>query len=222
MKILFVGNSHTYFNDMPKTFTDLCEKYTNEHTDAFMLAYSGRDLKWHNEEYCSVRFNLLYGNYDYCLIQQLGHPFPGEEVTERDIKPIIELCRKVGCKPIIYESWAEKYRPEYQDIINMGYRNIARKYNEKLLPIGELFQSIIKYHPEIELFHTDGEHASVIGDYMIALALLYLIYPDIKIDNINKTHDFLSDNGEWKYSDTVEVPANIHRIIYETVKSNIK
>ena len=26
MRTLFIGNSHTYFNDMPKIFADICRK----------------------------------------------------------------------------------------------------------------------------------------------------------------------------------------------------
>ena len=33
MKVLFVGNSHTYFNDMPQTFADMCLKGAGEKTD---------------------------------------------------------------------------------------------------------------------------------------------------------------------------------------------
>ena len=66
MKVLFVGNSHTFFNDMPELFATFVEKTTGEKPEVVMLAYGGRDYKWHRKEYFALRFNLMYGGYDYC------------------------------------------------------------------------------------------------------------------------------------------------------------
>lgn len=74
MKILFIGNSHTYMNDMPELTREMIENATGESCEVFMLAYSGRSLKWHmGEEYFSERFNILHGRYDYCIIQEQAH-----------------------------------------------------------------------------------------------------------------------------------------------------
>ena len=56
-KILFIGNSHTYMNDMPELVRRMVEDAAGEECQVFMLAYSGRSLKWHmDEEYFSERF----------------------------------------------------------------------------------------------------------------------------------------------------------------------
>ena len=104
MKVLFIGNSHTYFNDMPHLFSDMCRKAGEAETDVTMIAYSGRTLAWHEKEYFSVRFNLLYGNYDYCVIQQAAHPFPPEEETIPHAERLIKLCKSVGTAPVLYLS----------------------------------------------------------------------------------------------------------------------
>ena len=44
-KILFVGNSHTYMNDMPELARQMMENASGEPCEAVMLAYSGRPLK---------------------------------------------------------------------------------------------------------------------------------------------------------------------------------
>ena len=74
MRVLFIGNSHTYFNDMPHTFAGMVQSLTGARPEVTMLAYSDRDLAWHREEYFAVRFALLYGNYDYCVLQQQANP----------------------------------------------------------------------------------------------------------------------------------------------------
>ena len=58
-KILFIGNSHTYMNDMPELVRRMVEDAAGEECQVFMLAYSGRSLKWYmDEEYFSERFNI--------------------------------------------------------------------------------------------------------------------------------------------------------------------
>ena len=38
---------------------------------------------------------------------------------------IIELCKKVGTKPVIFETWAEKRKLENQQEMNRRYRELA-------------------------------------------------------------------------------------------------
>ena len=99
MRVLFVGNSHTYFNDMPALFRRMCRELGETEPELTMLAYSGRSLAWHREEYFALRFALLHGRFDYCVIQQQAHPFPGEEATEAGARAICALCRKAGTRP---------------------------------------------------------------------------------------------------------------------------
>ncbi len=175
MKVLFIGNSHTYFNDMPRLFSDMYKSLTGEAAEVTMLAYSGRTLHWHTKEYFSIRFALLYGAYDYCVIQQLGHPFPGYEKTEPEVASLTALCRSVGTKPVLYMTWAKKDEPENIAEITAAYRKLAEQHDALLAPIGELFDRLRVEHPEIELYWKDGAHASECGTYLIAATFAALL-----------------------------------------------
>lgn len=176
MKVLFIGNSHTYFNDMPQTFADMCLKGAGEKTDVVMLAYSWKDLEWHmSTEYFTVRFNIMYGGYDYCVIQQAAHPFPGEETTMKNTQRIAELCRAAGTVPVVIETWAEKAYPEHQQLLSRANREIASQAGALLAPVGTIFEKLRFERPDIDLFWKDGEHASPYGDLVIASCLYRLI-----------------------------------------------
>lgn len=69
MKVLWIGNSHTFFHDMPKTTAQLYEAAIKEKMEVTMLTQPGKDWAWHMEQYFEVRFNLKYGEYDYCILQ---------------------------------------------------------------------------------------------------------------------------------------------------------
>ncbi len=175
LAILLIGNSHTYFNDMPQLFAEMCGMLTGQKADVTMLAYSNRGLDWHCEEYFALRFALLYGQYDYCVMQQFGHPFPGEDKTFPYAKRIMSLCEKGGTKPVIYMTWARKQSPEDIAEVSRAYRKLAAETGALLVPVGELFDSIRREHPEIELFWKDEAHASAYGDYLIAAAFAALL-----------------------------------------------
>ena len=189
IRVLFVGNSHTYMNDMPALFSHIYEKTTGHKADSVMLAFSGKELEWHLKEYLSLRYNLLYGKYDYCVIQQAAHPFPPEKNTFRDCKKIIELCKKANTIPVLYMTWAEKSHPENQQKMIDTYIKIAKETGELLAPIGIVWKNVQNKYPEIELYYKDGSHASPYGDLLISCVMVKTIsrrnpsFPDYILDN---------------------------------------
>ena len=207
MKVLFIGNSHTYFNDMPHLFAAMCESLTGERTDVTMLAFSNKTLDWHCEEYFSVRFALLYGGYDFCVIQQFGHPIPPIEETEPPLRKLIELCSHVGTKPVLYMTWAKKNEPENAELISRIYRTLAEKYRTPLAPIAEIYDSLRVDHPEIELYWSDGSHASPYGDYLIAASAYGVITGKTDLDLPPIGLDFMKDRDLGKPRKLIEDPA---------------
>ena len=173
MRVLFVGNSHTYFHDMPALFARMCGELTGERPEVTMLAYSGRSLAWHREEYFALRYALLHGRYDFCVFQQQAHPFPGEAVTEESLRQLLLLCEKGGARPVLYMTWAEKARPEIAAVHSRCYRRLAEEYGTLLAPVGELFERF--RGTDIELYWQDGEHASPYGSYLAAATLASLL-----------------------------------------------
>ncbi len=196
MKVLFLGNSHTYYNDMPRLFAMMCGELTGEEPGVTMLAYSGRSLAWHMEEFFSLRFELLYGGCDYCVIQQQAHPFPGEETTAENAEKIVSLCAAGGVKPVLYMTWAERARPENAALLSAFYRRLAEKTGALLCPVGELFEAVRTGYPEINLYAGDGEHASPAGDYLIAASFTALLTGQGDLSSLSaRCLDFRSPDG---------------------------
>ncbi len=190
MKVLFVGNSHTFFNDMPQTFADMVEAATGSRPEAVMLAYGGRSLIWHSQEYFALRYNLMYGDYDYCVIQQQAHPFPGIEETRTGLKPMVEICRAAGVRPLLYMPWAEKRFPENQVKITDCMEQLGREFDIEVAPVGLVWKEMLATHPEIDLFWKDGEHAGPVGDYLIAQVLAMCILKKTEFAYPAKMRDF--------------------------------
>ena len=75
--ILFIGNSHTYYNDMPQMVR---QRAAGDGFDCriTMIAHAGWFLEQHVKE-PDVRFNILFGRYDYVVLQDHTHPMAPEE-----------------------------------------------------------------------------------------------------------------------------------------------
>ncbi|MBR0130609.1 MAG: hypothetical protein IJM08_04855 [Firmicutes bacterium] len=190
MRILFIGNSHTFFNDMPETFADMVEAASGSRPEVTMLAYGGRSLIWHSQEYFALRFNLMYGNYDYCIIQQQAHPFPGIEETRKGLAPMVDICRAAGVRPVLYMPWAEKRFPENQEKITDCMVTLGKEFDIEVAPVGLVWKEMLAVHPEIDLFWKDGEHAGPVGDYLIALVLTMCILKKTDFAYPAKMRDF--------------------------------
>ena len=201
MKVLFIGNSHTYMNDMPELARQMIENITGEKCDAVMLAYSGRPLKWHvEEEYFSVRFNILHGGYDYCVIQEQAHPMTAMSDTEKFAGRIIKLCRQINTIPVIFETWAEKAIPANQAEMNRRYRKIAGEQGALLAPVGEAWTKIrdaLGDDSDPDLYYRDGEHASAVGDYVTAMVIAKTITGKLPDKNFTKAFDFTTPDDNW-------------------------
>lgn len=215
MKVLFLGNSHTFFNDMPELFAQFVEKTTGEKPEVVMLAYPGRDLDWHRKEYFAMRFNLMYGGYDYCIIQQAAHPYPPIESTLETGAYIIDLCHRCGVKPVVYMTWAEKRFPENQQKMIDTCEKLSGENNALLAPIGRVWQAVQQTRPDIELYHTDGEHAGPYGDFLIAAVFCKLLTGNISGEVSGMGFNFIckaADGEKFRiHEEKSQLPAELDR-----------
>ncbi len=176
MKVLFIGNSHTFYNDMPQIFADIC-KERGKDVEVTMQAHGGVTYGWHNSQLTELRFALMYGGFDYIVMQQAAHsPCPEKEETLRDGKKIIDLARANGVTPIQTMPWAEKRDPDHQKGMYDIYNTLSEEFGVKLSPVGNVFEDVFYNHPEINMYWNDGEHASPYGSYTIALATYATIF----------------------------------------------
>ena len=178
LNILFIGNSHTYYNDMPR----LIKLRANEagyNCRITMLAHPNWFLSQHAEE-PEARFNILHGKYDYVVLQEHAHPFgPEEEFLEAAIA-LNKMIREAGSTPVIYECWAKKDEPELQDHMNEVHRHVAEEIGALIAPVGENWWTYKESWPNLEMYDGDGAHASCAGSDFAAKLIWETILDDLR------------------------------------------
>ena len=166
LSVLFVGNSHTYYNDMPGTVRRLALE-AGFHCRGAMIAHPGWFLSQHVAD-PEARFNILYGGYDYVVLQEHAHPFGPEQRFREAAAALNGWIREAGSRPVIYETWARKAEPEAQARMNEAHRRVAEEIGALLAPVGERWWDWIKAHPDAEMYDPDGAHASAAGSEFAA------------------------------------------------------
>ena len=178
LNILIIGNSHTYFNDMPLMVQRRAEADGYE-CRVVMIAHGGWYLAQHVEE-PDVRFNILFGGYDYVVLQEHAHPFgPVEKFRDAAVQ-LNEWIREAGSTPVVYECWARKAEPEAQAVMNEAYRQIAEEIGALLAPVGENWWKYQESCPELDMYYKDGAHASAAGSDFAAKYIWETIYTDLQ------------------------------------------
>jgi len=173
MKILFIGNSHTYYNSMPKIVMDIFAQ-TGKNIHATMLCEGGKGLIYHCNRK-DTRFNIKHGNYDYVVLQDKATDFNEEEFLEGGRTIQDKYLSQTTSKPILYMIWARQAEPENQARITEAHKILASEIGAKIAPAGEVWHKILREHPDIALYREDGNHATPLGSYLAAVVLFYTI-----------------------------------------------
>ncbi len=160
MKILFLGNSHTFVHYVPARVAALLRAY-GEDPHTVMLTHPGMGLDWHLEQ-SQTYYNLLYGGYDAVLLQHRAHPFPGRESLLTAGERLAALTPE-HTRLYLYMTWSEKTDPAGQAAMTEAYEALAARTGATLCPVGRLWWPLAAAHPEADFYAADGQHTSVLG-----------------------------------------------------------
>ncbi len=163
LNLLFIGNSHTYYNDMPLMVQHRANDagYT---CDVTRVTGNGWSLQQHTEDpYLSS--TILNGDYDYVILQERVNPMDAEAFLNA-ARTLNGYIRRTDAVPIIFGCWSKEMEPDKQAELNDANRRVANDIDALLAPVGETWWDYKKAHPEVDLYADDGVHASKAGsDY---------------------------------------------------------
>lgn len=166
MKVLFVGNSHTYNNEVPLIFLELASQDKME-ASAVMNAHGGWTLYQHSKE-PDVPFNICHGGFDYVVFQEHAHPFDHDGNMTQACEKMAKMCYDAGSTPVYFMVWPQKWERERQDIYTEGTNRVAKLTGGLVAPVGVKLWEAIDANPDVEYFSPDGGHLSPEGSLLAA------------------------------------------------------
>lgn len=175
MKILFIGNSHTYYNELPQIVKELLE-YTGVKTHVTMSTEGGKGLIYHcNRE--DVNFNIRHGDYDVVVLQDKASNFNPEDYKEGGRILMRNSLASSPARRVLYMVWARRMEKEKQEIITRAHTEFGQEIGAAVAPAGEVWHKMLRETPDLEgqLYRPDGNHATPLGSYLAATTLFYTI-----------------------------------------------
>jgi hypothetical protein len=187
VRVLFLGNSYTYVNDLPATFARLAES-GGRHVETAMVANGGETLDQHAASPDSLS-EISSKPWNYVVLQEQSEIPAAASSREYSMYPaarkLAAAVEAAAAVPMFYMTAAHRDgAPDLgltgyeamQLAIDAGYTAIARELGAPVAPVGYTWFVLHRQHPEIELWQDDGSHPSVAGTYLAACVFYAAIF----------------------------------------------
>ena len=186
MRVLFIGNSYIFVNDMPQIFADLVQAGGYE-AIVETAAKGGWTLADHASSDETQKL-ISDGTWDYVVLQEQSIISSIEHRRNAEMAPaakaLVEQITDVGALPLFFMTWGRRDGlPEFgfdsfsamQNQLQQGYTEIAGSLDARVVPVGLAWQQGLGEDPAMPLWDNDGSHPSVEGSYLTACVFYAVI-----------------------------------------------
>lgn len=182
MRILMLGNSFTYFNDMPELLAALTGWEVASHTRGGAYLYEHLDP---GAELGQKTLPALQNErWDYVVLQEQSRgPYEQREQFLKSARELCPLIRAAGAVPVLYATWA--YRDGSQRLCDTGltyeqmlaalcegYHAAAQENGALVADVGQAFAAV---KDKLDLYVADDYHPSQTGSLLAALTIAQCI-----------------------------------------------
>ena len=187
VRVLFVGNSYTYYNNMPAIAAAVSEASGAGTMEVGMLVQAGQSLSdAAGPRLPELLRMMMGGRWDYVVLQEQstlgggfrdGRPVIGDPSRFHDaVRTLDREIRRAGGRTVLLVTWANAAAPEQQAAITSAYEAIADEVGAILVRAGPTWDAVRRRHPDIRLHQPDGSHPNENGSYLTACVLVARIF----------------------------------------------
>jgi hypothetical protein len=176
LRVLFIGNSLTYFNDLPAMLEALAKAGGQRALAWKGVLIPGASLEdqWRAGE---ARRAIGQEKWDFVVLQQGPSASPeGREMLLAYARRFAKEIRAAGGRPALYMVWPSSSRTSDFDDVSQSYRLAARQVDGLLFPVGEAWRAAAKRNGKLDLYSADGLHPTPAGSYLAALVMYERLY----------------------------------------------
>lgn len=197
LKIFFVGNSYTYFSNIPHLASLISDSTHTKLLTAKSTAGGARlSDHWRGEKGLRTKELIKNGDFDIVVMQE--HSMGAIEQPDSLLfysKKFSDYIKKNGAQPYLYSTWAREKVPQYQETITDVYNQAARENNTGIVNVGETWAIAKRLRPKIELYIFDGSHQSPLGAFLTACAFVKELSKELP-DELPSYYKVIDANGE--------------------------
>ncbi len=197
VRVLFIGNSYTYYHDLPALIDQIAESKGHKLLWK-MQTPGGRTFEKHWTEGKAVK-KLHAEKWDVVVMQ--NQSFQGvidpANMIEFGLKLTGEI-NKAKAKPLLFMTWAYKTKPKridpakhphieapaatypqfMQKKLADAYYELAKQSNSQVAPVGYAWEIARQRFPDWPLHGKDGAHPGPVGSYLAAMVFYAKLFDD--------------------------------------------
>jgi hypothetical protein len=172
-RVLFVGNSLTYFNDLPGTLAALA-RAAGDSIAVASVTRPGYALIDHlvAPTASGALDSIRAARWDHVVLQQ----GPTSREIDRDslvlvTRQLAPAIRAAGARPALYMVWPTVRDSANFDRIHESFRRAACAVDGELWPAGDAWRAVRRADPSVPLYGADRFHPDPLGTYLAALVM---------------------------------------------------
>lgn len=234
VRVLFLGNSYTYVNDLPNIVANMAAS-TGDTLIYDMSAPGGQTFSGHLDPFTGNSLQKIKaGGWDYVVLQEQSqmcayptmsfdiwcYPYAEQLVdTVKASNPCAEVIfymtwgRKNGDVPGMcngFPGWTHFCTYHAMDsVIRERYMLMGDSFNTTVSPVGAVWRYLRTNHPSIELYDADGSHPSPAGSYAGGCSFYTAIF--------KKPADSIKYNFSLSATTAATIRTAASRVVYDSM-----
>ncbi len=176
MRVLFIGNSLTYTNDLPAMVQTIAEAAGHTLAQGSVVAPNvSLEDHWRS----GVENTIRVVEADVVVMQQGPSSLPANQeylrVWTETLAPVI---REAGGQPAMYMVWPEVTRGAAFDAVYPSYRSAAAAVGGLFIPAGQAWRHAWAEDPGLRFYGSDGFHPTQLGSVVAALTIFRVVFKE--------------------------------------------
>ena len=179
LRVLFIGNSLTYVNNVPALLEAVADRAGVRPMDTEMLVAPGAFLAdFVNAK--TVVDRLGREHWDVVVLQELGGHLACMSTAERprptecteaiaSHRKLAKLARANGARVVLFGTWS--MTPGIQGLVSKGSRRVASAVGAEVADIGWMLDRAQRLDASLDLFYPDRGHLKPTGSVLAAIGL---------------------------------------------------
>jgi hypothetical protein len=223
VKILFIGNSLTYWNEgldvHMKRLADSSNLALNIETGLVVRTSAPLENLWKNT---NAREAINERDYDVVVLQ--------EDIPLTDVETFHEYARKfdaeikeAGAQTVLFMAWPHKggYETGVSEQISQAHLDIATELGASVAPVSVAWQRVMEERPDLALYNTDDVHPSLYGTYLAVNVVYATVFGEspVGLASIPPDKNSSASTGAVIEGMSEEAAAFLQRIAWETVQA---
>lgn len=176
-KLLFIGNSFTFFNGGIDHHVSQLARYAKQSSNplAFRNAFGGETLKGHLVQRNTPDIIDML-EWDHVIIQGYSNePLTDYQRFENAAKSLEAMASEKGAQTHLLITWAYRGKPAMFEKLKNAYIKASRHLNSDAIPAGPAFALALARRPTLNLY-SDNKHPNLAGTYLAACVVYQWLF----------------------------------------------